>query len=53
MSALSGRSWILIVAVVGSLLGLLLLADRCEGPPPGGGDRDGDFFDAAPGPAPG
>jgi hypothetical protein len=34
-----------VVAVVGSLLGLLLLADRCAGPSPGGGG-DGEFFDA-------
>jgi hypothetical protein len=32
------------VAVVGSLLGLLLLADRCEGGPEGGGG--GEYFDA-------
>ncbi len=37
------------MAVVGSLLALLLLADRCEGRHGGGGG--GQYFDA--GPAPG
>lgn len=45
---MSGRSWILVVAVVGSLLGLLLLADACERRPGGGGEdgEDGQYFEA-------
>ncbi|WP_165985967.1 hypothetical protein [Streptomyces sp. YIM 98790] len=42
----SPRSWALIVLVVGALLGLLLLAESCEGrdtPAPRG---PGDRFDA-------
>ncbi|MCE7081530.1 hypothetical protein [Streptomyces sp. ST2-7A] len=45
------RSRMIVVLLVGSLLGLLLLAEACERgvPEPGPG---GDIFDAAPGPAP-
>ncbi|MFX4294982.1 hypothetical protein [Streptomyces bohaiensis] len=41
---MSGRSWGIVVAVVGALLGLLLLAEGCGGPHPGG--APGEHFDA-------
>ncbi|NJP65578.1 hypothetical protein [Streptomyces spiramenti] len=41
---MSGRSWGLVAAVVGTLLGLLLLAEGCGGRQDGG--VPGEYFDA-------